>query len=179
MWYDAVSIVVILLTAWRGASRGAVWQLAVAGSLVLCVLLAGRISPMIEAMLPLEGELRKWVALGLLYLAISLVTFLVARKLRLWLERVKFIEYDRHVGGLLGAAKGAVVVLVLTSLLAVIVPSLRGAIRDSIAGTSTVWTVRVLGPLLPPRVALGLEHSLSDTPLAPDSPLENGLDLGM
>ena len=98
MWYDALSVVVILVFAWKGAARGAIWQLAVIGSVGLCILLAGHLTPEIEPHIPLEAPLRHWAAVGIVYLGLSLVVFLAARQLRGGVEKAEFVENDRQWG---------------------------------------------------------------------------------
>lgn len=176
MWYDALSILVILVFAWKGAARGAIWQLAVIGSIGLCILLAGHLTPQIEPHIPLEDPLRHWAAIGLVYLGLSLIVFLVARHLRNWIEKARFVEYDRHWGTILGVAKGIILMLVVTGLLAVLAPSSREMLRTSFTGQSTRVAVEYASPLLPARVADGLLQALDDPPPGPlpvGSPLDH------
>ena len=167
MWYDALSVVVILVFAWKGAARGAIWQLAVIGSVVLCVLLAGHVTPEIEPHIPLAEPLRHWAAIGLVYLGLSLVVFLIARHLRGWVEKAEFVEYDRHWGTILGISKGVASMLVLTCLLAVLAPSSREMLRKSCTGYSTRIAVKYASPLLPARVSIRLIQALDEPPLTP------------
>ena len=167
MWYDALSVLVILVFAWKGAARGAIWQLAVIGSVGLCVLLAGHFTPVIEPHLPLEEPLRHWAAIGLVYLGLSLAVFLAARHLKGWVEKVKFEEYDRHWGTILGIVKGVALMLVVSGLLAILAPSSREMLRASYTGQTTRVAVEYAAPLLPTRVAVGLIQALDDPPISP------------
>lgn len=165
MWYDALAVLVILFFAWKGAARGAIWQLAVVLSVALCVLLAEHLTPAIEPHIPLKDPVRHWSAIGIVYLALSLVVFLVARQLRRWVEKVEFEEYDRHWGTIVGAAKGIALMLVITCLLAILAPSTRTMLRASWTGRSTRITLKYAAPLLPKRLATGLLQALQDPPL--------------
>ena len=167
MWYDALSVVVILVFGWKGAARGAIWQLAVIGSVGLCVLLAGYVTPEIEPHIPLEEPLRHWAAVGLVYLGLSLVVFLAARQLRGWVEKARFVEYDRHWGTILGIVKGVALMLVVTGLVAVLAPSSRKMLRESFTGFSTRIAVEYAAPFLPAKVSIGLIQALDEPPLSP------------
>lgn len=160
MWVDALAVLVIGISAWKGAARGAVWQLAVIGSVVACILVAGELSPQVEQNLPFEQPLKHWAAVGLVYAGVSLVVFLVARVLRGWLEKVKFVEYDRHWGAILGAIKGGAVVLIVTSLLLILAPTTHEMIRQSVTGQVTDQAVQHAAPVLPPKVVYALQRAL-------------------
>jgi len=167
MWYDALSVLVILVFAWKGAARGAIWQLAVIGSIALCALLASSLTPAIDPHIPLEEPLRHWAAIGLVYLGLSLTVFLAARHLKGWVEKVEFEEYDRHWGTILGIVKGFVLMLIVTSLLAILAPSSREMLRASYTGQTTKVAVKYAAPLLPTRVSVGLIQALDDPPISP------------
>jgi len=176
MWYDVFSIAVILILAWKGAARGAIWQLAAIASLGLCILLAGHLTPRIEPYLPLEAPFRYWMAIGLVYLGMSLIAFLVARVLRAWVEKIAFVEYDRHWGTILGVAKGLTLMLVLTSLLVLKIPQTRETLRESCTGRITRIVVEYTGQLLPADVAAGLLHALDESPVSLPLPVPSRLE---
>lgn len=167
MWYDALAVLVILVFAWKGAARGAIWQLAVIGSIALCVLLAGSLTPAIEPHIPLEEPLRYWAAIALVYLGLSLAVFLAARHLKGWVEKIEFEEYDRHWGTILGIVKGFALMLIVTGLLAILAPSSREMLRASYTGQATRVAVKYAAPLLPARVSVGLMQTLDDPPISP------------
>jgi uncharacterized membrane protein required for colicin V production len=167
MWYDAFAVLLIGLFAWRGAARGAVWQLAVIGAIVLCAVFAGQLTPALEPHIPLEEPFHHWAAVGIVYLALSLVTFLAARQLRAWLEKVKFVEYDRHWGAILGLVKGGGLMLALTCLLVILMPQSRAPIRESWTGDATQVVVDRVAHLLPKRVVSELQQAFKDESLLP------------
>lgn len=163
MWLDGCAVVVIAIAAWKGAAKGAVWQLAVLGSMVGCVLLAGEATPHIEQEIPLAQPLKHWVALAAVYAGISLVVFLLARTIRGWLEKVKFVEYDRHWGAILGAIKGVILVLAVTCLLLIMAPSTHAMIKESVTGTVTNYTVEHTAAMLPEKLTSALRKALNST----------------
>lgn len=163
MWLDGCAVLVIAVAAWKGAAKGAVWQLAVLGSIAACILLAGEATPHIEHEIPLEQPLRHWVAVVAVYAGISLVVFLLARTLRGWLEKVKFVEYDRHWGAILGALKGTIMVLVVTSLLLIMAPSTHAMIRESVTGALTNRAIQYAAPMLPEKLANALQNAMNSS----------------
>ncbi len=166
MWLDGCAVLVIAMAAWKGAAKGAIWQLAVLGSIVGCILIAGEATPHIEQEIPLAQPLKHWAALAAVYAGISLVVFLLARTIRGWLEKVKFIEYDRHWGAILGAIKGVILVLVVTCLLLIMAPSTHAMIKESATGAVTNQTIKYTAPMLPEKLASALQKALD----SPDEP---------
>jgi uncharacterized membrane protein required for colicin V production len=120
---DIAVIVVLALAFVYGLFRGFVLQLAGIVFIVLGLILADRFSP------AFGGTLRGWFAsLGepvdhVLAFVLILVGTVVAGHIlalvfRGLLEKLKLLSYDRFLGGVLGALKGAIVVaLVLHGLL--------------------------------------------------------------
>jgi uncharacterized membrane protein required for colicin V production len=163
MWLDGCAVLVIAIAAWKGAAKGAVWQLAVLGSIAGCILIAGETTPHIEQQIPLAQPIKHWVALAAVYAGISLVVFLLARTIRGWLEKAKFVEYDRHWGAILGAIKGVILVLAITCLLLIIAPSTHTMIKESVTGAVTNQTVQYTAPMLPEKLANALKKALNST----------------
>lgn len=161
MWCDIGAIAVILWFAYRGASRGAVWQLAALASVGLCVLFAGQLRPLVEGILPeqVTPAMRPSVSIAIVYLGISLLTFLVARKVRLWFEKSRFVEFDRHWGAILGAAKGLLAVLVVVAGIVGLVPPLRSVIRESKTGMVAKLASQIARPMLPDSVGKALDEA--------------------
>lgn len=166
MWLDGCAVLVIAIAAWKGAAKGAVWQLAVLGSIAACVMIAGEATPRLEQEIPLAQPLKHWVAIAAVYAVISLIVFLLARTIRGWLEKVKFVEYDRHWGAILGAIKGTILVLVGTCLLLVVAPSTHAMIRESVTGAVTNQAIQQAAPMLPEKLATALQKAMnsSETP---------------
>lgn len=176
MWFDIVCLVILILAAWRGADRGAVWQLAVLGSVGLCIVFASQLSPHIEPHIPLPDPMRHWVTLAVIYALMSLVAFLVARAVRGWLEKVKFTEYDRHWGAILGLVKGAIVVVVATCFIAVMLEGLRPVVHESITGKVVRYLVEQTAPMMPTKIAFGLTQALDPSAGKPQLPDFDALD---
>lgn len=176
MWYDAFAVLIVLVFTWKGAARGAIWQLAVIGSITLCIVFAGQLTPLLKEHIPFDEPVKHWVALGVVYLGLSLVVFLICRQLKVWIEKVKFGEYDKHWGAILGLIKGLAFAIVLTSLVAILVPKTRDTIRDSYTGLVTRFASDQLSPILPAKLALGLNEALHED-FVPTFDLDLDIDL--
>ena len=81
-WYDLVMAAFLLFALIRGAMKGIVWQLAAIAAIVLCFYFSGTLSTEIAPMIPIEAPANRWVAMFLLYVGFSLVSFGLARVVR-------------------------------------------------------------------------------------------------
>lgn len=150
-WIDGVAIAVVVYCGFKGASRGAVWQLAAIVTLILAAVFTARLAPRVETALPesIEPQLRSWVAIGVVYLGLSFAVYLLAGRLRAMFEKARFVEFDRHWGAIIGAAKGAMMVLVAVSLVAITLPNARPEIRQSRTGLAAKFALERVVPLMP------------------------------
>ena len=148
-WYDFVVLAILFYTAWQGAQRGLLTQLAWIAALVLCFKFADKLAPSIEPMINVEQPLRHWISMFILYLGFSLGSFMVARILNSWLEKAKFKDFDRHLGGLFGFVKGAVICLVGTFFSVTLSDSLKSTVLESKSGEAACYILDHIEPLTP------------------------------
>ena len=149
MWYDLLILGILLYGMLRGAARGLVWQLAWIAALVLCFLFAGTASVVLAPYIPVETPLNRWIAMFVLYIGFAFVSFGAARVLRGLIEQAKFVEFDRHLGGLLGLVKGGVFSLVLTFFVVTLSESLRETVTQSYSGYAACIIMEKLHPVMP------------------------------
>jgi len=76
VWYDFVILAILAYTAWQGAQKGLVTQLAWIAAIILCFKFADKLAPAIEGQINVEQPLRHWIAMFILYLGFSLGSFL-------------------------------------------------------------------------------------------------------
>ncbi|MCP4176052.1 MAG: CvpA family protein [Fuerstiella sp.] len=148
-WYDFVVLAILVYTAWQGAQRGLLTQLAWIAALILCFKFADQLAPSIEPMINVEQPLKHWISMFILYLGFSLGSFMVARILNSWLEKAKFKDFDRHLGGLLGLVKGAVICMVATFFAVTLSESLKGTVLESRSGEAACYILDHIEPLTP------------------------------
>lgn len=149
VWYDFVILGILAYTTWQGAQRGLVTQLAWIAALVLCFKFADKFAPAIEGQINVEQPLRHWIAMFILYLGFSLGSFLAARILDSWLEKAKFKDFDRHLGGILGLVKGVVISMVITFFALTLSDSLKGVVLASYSGTAACYVLDTVEPITP------------------------------
>jgi uncharacterized membrane protein required for colicin V production len=148
-WYDFVVLAILFYTAWQGAQRGLLTQLAWIAALVLCFKFADKLAPAIEPMINVEQPLKHWISMFILYLGFSLGSFMMARILNSWLEKAKFKDFDRHLGGLFGFLKGAVICLVGTFFAVTLSDSLKSTVLESKSGEAACYILDHIEPLTP------------------------------
>jgi len=145
---DGLVVLVVAMAAGIGAWKGLARQLA------------GLLAPVagIAVGWPLSAELvrlHRWLAFGALYLGITLLVYGAAALIRRKIEKAGLEGWDRHLGFLLGAAKGCVLALALTLVAVAVWADLRERVASSQTGSLMVQAIRGVRPLLPP-VASGI-----------------------
>jgi membrane protein required for colicin V production len=159
--YDGIMLAIVVYAVIHGAVKGIAWQLAPIASIVLGYLFA---VPLSAATAPWFGEppLNRVFSLIVMYTLVSLGVYLIARSLRESIEKTKLVEFDRHLGALLGGVKGVLFTTVLTVALLSVSPTAAGFIVKSESHTIASRIVNIVCPLLPQDV-----HRVIDPYLKP------------
>ena len=114
MMYDLAMIAVLLIAIALGAYRGLAWQLASLASIVVgysaALRFAGDVAPLID----IESPWNWVVAMVAIFAAGSLAVWLVFRLVSGFIDRLRLKEFDKQMGGLVGAAKGVLLCLAIT-----------------------------------------------------------------
>ncbi len=160
MWFDFLVLAILLYSTIRGAMKGIVWQLAAIGALILCFAFAESFSLGIRPYLPIDPPLNRWVAMLICYLVFSFASFAIARKVRDWIEKAKFVEYDRHVGAIFGLVKGVIFSLVLTFFVVTLSTSARATVLNTYSGHAAAIIMDRLHPVMPSELHEVLEPYL-------------------
>ena len=167
MWFDLLIAAILLVCMVRGAMKGFVWQLATIAALVLCFVFAESLSVAIAPFVQLREPLNRWVAMLLLYIVCSFVCFAIARGLRGGIEKIQFVEYDRHLGGLFGLLKGVGLGLTLTFFTVTLSEQMRPAVLNSYSGRAAAVVMNELGPVMPEGLDEVLDPYLNHFDLPP------------
>ena len=114
MWYDLLIACILIYATLRGAQKGITWQLAVIGSVLMCFAFAGSLSEKMAPFFTVDPPLNKWLAMLVLYVIFSIISFAMDRQLKSLIEKAKFQELDSHLGAVLGLAKGGLIAFVMT-----------------------------------------------------------------
>ena len=162
MWYDLVVAAILLFCAVRGARKGFVWQLAAIAAVILCFVFAETVSVATAPYLKVKPPLNRWISMLLLYLACSFICFALARGLKNGLEKAKFEDYDRHLGGIFGLVKGAGIAVVVTFFAVTLFESLRPTVLRSYSGHAAAVAMYNLSPAFPEELAGVLQPYLDN-----------------
>ena len=149
MWFDLLIVGILLYAIWRGASKGVVWQLAAIAALILCFAFAESLSLQLAPVINVKPPLNRWIAMLAIYIGFSFISFTLARSLKSAIDSMKFNEFDRHLGAVLGLLKGVIFSLFLTFFLITISESARATVLTSHSGYAAAVILNELAPVMP------------------------------
>jgi uncharacterized membrane protein required for colicin V production len=149
MWYDLLTLVILMYAMFRGAMKGVVWQLATIAALLMCFFFSGTLSAALAPFIRVEPPLNQWIAMLILYLGFSFVSFGVARVAHEMIESMKIEALDRHLGAILGLVKGGMFSLFLTFFLVTLSHAARESIINSESGYVAAVVIDRLDPVIP------------------------------
>jgi len=158
---DLLVVGVLLYCTIRGASRGLLSQLAWVIALLLCFKFAGTLSPALEPFIAVDPPLRQWLAMLAVYVGLCGAAFLAAGMASSWMEKTKILDFDRHLGGLLGFAKGVVICLTAMYFLITMSPSIRNVVGQTYSGYGAAVILshsQVLLKLVPEHAVPMVQH---------------------
>jgi membrane protein required for colicin V production len=151
-WYDMVMAAFLLFALIRGAMKGIVWQLAAIAAIVLCFYFSGTLSSEIAPMIPVAAPANRWVAMFLLYVAFSFVSFGLARIVRNAMEKAKFEAFDRHLGAVFGLVKGVAFCLVVTFFVVTYSKEMHDVVMNSHTAYASAIIMDRLHPVMPEKL---------------------------
>jgi membrane protein required for colicin V production len=131
---DLIVLAALLYCAVKGASRGLLSQLAWVVALLLCFKFSGTLAPAIEPMIPADPPLKQWIAMLAVYVGLCGVSFFAAGMLSTWMEKAKIKDFDRHLGGVLGVAKGVIVCMSVMYFAITMSPSMSQIVSRTYSG---------------------------------------------
>jgi uncharacterized membrane protein required for colicin V production len=149
--YDALMLLIVIVALVQGAWRGMVWQLAPIASLVLGYIVAYPMSITAAQYFGKPPLNRLWAMLAV-YAVVSMVVYLFIRSLRESLEKLKLVEFDRHLGALLGGVKGVLFTVALTMGLITVSDDARDIILKSESSTIAARLMNTISPILPEQL---------------------------
>jgi membrane protein required for colicin V production len=149
MWYDLVIFGLLVICTVRGATKGFAWQVAAIGALLICFFFAQTASLAIAPLIKLDPPLNRWVAMFVLYVGASFVSFGAARAVRGTLEKWQFVEFDKHLGALFGFTKGVAIALVITFFAVTLSETARESVLASYSGRAAGTILSALHPVMP------------------------------
>ena len=149
---DLVVVAILLYCAVKGASRGLLSQLSWVIALLLCFKFSGTLAPAIEPMIGVAPPLKQWLAMLAVYVGLCGVSFVVAGMLSSWMAKAKIIDFDKHLGGILGFVKGVVICMTVMFFAITMSPAMRHIVSQTYSGYAAAVILhnsQYLIPLLP------------------------------
>lgn len=170
--YDIAMLAVLLVTTLLGAWKGMAWQIASLASLVASYFVAARFSAPLAPMFGDKEPMNRFIAMLVLYLGTSLVIWLAFRLVASLIDRVRLKEFDRQVGGLIGATKGVLLCVVITFFAVTLSADSRQMVLDSRSGYYISVLIDRARPIMPDDLRQVLEPYLKrlDDELDPAHP---------
>jgi membrane protein required for colicin V production len=149
---DLVVLGILLFCAVKGAARGLLSQLSWVIALLLCFKFSGTLAPAIEPMIGVDPPLKQWLAMLAVYVGLCGVSFVVAGMLSSWMAKAKIIDFDKHLGGILGFIKGVVICMTVMFFAITMSPAMRQIVSQTYSGYAAAVILhnsQYLIPLLP------------------------------
>ena len=170
--YDFAMLLVLIAATVFGFWKGMAWQLASLGSLVASYFVAMRFSEKLAPYLSSDAQWNIYLAMLLLYLGTSLVIWIAFRFVSQTIDRIKLREFDRQIGGLLGAAKGVLWCMIITYFAVMLSANARDKILKSRSANYIAQLIHRAKPVLPEQAQqlLGPYLDKLDEELDPSNP---------
>jgi membrane protein required for colicin V production len=147
--YDLGMLLVLLAATVFGFWKGMAWQLASIGSLVASYFVAMRFADKLAPYLSADTHWNIYVAMLVLYLGTSAIIWLAFRFVSQTIDRIRLREFDRQIGGLLGAAKGVLWCMIITYFAVMLSASAREKILKSRSANYIAQLIHRAKPVLP------------------------------
>jgi membrane protein required for colicin V production len=162
---DLAVLAVLLYCAVKGASRGLLSQLAWVVALLLCFKFSGTLAPAIEPMIGVDPPLKQWIAMLAVYVGLCGVSFVAAGMLSSWMQKAKIIDFDRHLGGILGLVKGVVICMTAMFFAITMSEPMRQIVSKTYSGYAAAVILhnsQFLIPLLPENTVARVRNVIDE-----------------
>ena len=112
--YDLIMIVVLIAATLWGVYKGLAWQIASIASIFVSYFVAFQLRGVVASYIQADPPWNYALAMLILYLGSSVVVWVGFRLVKTTIDQVKLQEFDKHVGGVFGFAKGVALCVVIT-----------------------------------------------------------------
>jgi uncharacterized membrane protein required for colicin V production len=176
VWFDVVVLVVLAFFGLRGAVKGVIFQIASIAGIAMSLACAGTSARVIGPHLNIQPPLNQWVVLFGTYLVCTFIAFTFARSLNSWTEKAQLGDLNRHLGFLLGVAKGVILCLVLAYMVVTFSPAARDSLKASRSAPYAALILKKSLPFMPERLDECVAKFLTqlDHPEVPETPVPGG-----
>lgn len=151
--YDLFMLMVLGAAAAFGFWKGFAWQVASVASLVVSYIAALRFSSQLAPRFGDSAPWNKFVAMLVIYIAVSAAIWLAFRLVSGIIDRVKLNEFDHQLGLILGLAKGVLWCVAITFFAVTLLPTAqKEKIVASRAGQYIVVLLDKTHSVMPPEI---------------------------
>ena len=150
--YDLFMLLVLVGATAFGAYKGLAWQIASLGSIVLSYLVALTFSDRLAPVLSEQEPWNKFLAMAILYMLTTLAVWVAFRAVKNAIDRVQLKEFDRQIGGLVGAAKGVLFCVAITFFAVTLSQDARELVLASKSGDYIARFIHKADAIMPQEV---------------------------
>ncbi len=151
--YDIVMITILVGAAFFGYRRGFVRQIASIASIVVGYLVAISFREPFSKIIPTEEPWNRIIAMGILFLATSLLIWSIYASAQKSLKRMELKGFDHQVGGMLGAVKGLLICCIITMFaVSLLGKKAHEEIHNSRSGYLIVRTIYQVAGIIPREI---------------------------
>jgi membrane protein required for colicin V production len=177
--YDAIMVFMLVAATVFGAIKGIAWQAAAIASLVASYFVALRVSPTFASMFNLQPPLNRFAAMAVVYVLSGAVIWYLFWLISAAVDKVHLRVFDRQLGALFGAAKGAVLCVTITFFAVTLSEQSREAVLHSRSGHYIAALLNQAEGLMPLELHTLLDPYLHrlEKELAPASKSERQAEL--
>jgi membrane protein required for colicin V production len=161
--YDVFMLTVLVAAIAWGAWKGLAWQVASIASILVSYFVAVNFRAPVAKMFNYDPpEWNNFLAMLVLYVGTTLVIWVAFNIVRDFLERVHLKEFDRQIGGAVGAAKGILICTIITLFtLGLGTESQRQAVVSSRSGYYIARLLEKVAPLVPAEYQPQLQGTIA------------------
>jgi membrane protein required for colicin V production len=149
--YDLVMLAVLGGTTFFGFLKGFAWQVASVASLTLSYFCAYHFADRVAPLLNADPRWSKYLAMLLIYCGTGFVVWMGFRLVSGAIDQIRLRDFDRQVGGLVGAGKGILLCTVITFFAVSLSEQSRAAVLRSRSGVYISKLIHKASPIVPPE----------------------------
>ncbi len=141
--YDIIMLVVFAGAIWFGYWKGLAWQIASLAAIIVSYIVASNFHNQVSGFIQVQAPWNHIGAMLVLFLGTSLVIWTIYATISKSLKKNELKGFDRQIGALLGAAKGALLCMVITMFATTYSEKAHKAVHTSLLGPhieNGIWT---------------------------------------
>ncbi len=155
-WVDGALLAVLVISVLLGLWRGLVYEVLSVAGWVAAFIAAQRYAAVVATALPMKNfapPLQTAAGFALVFIAVAFAAGAVAWLVKKVVSSVGLRPVDRVLGGAFGIARGALILLGLTTVVSMTPLHAEAAWRASVVAAGLSQGLAAIKPLLPPSVS--------------------------